>query len=193
VTLNDGLEEIGSKAFEYCSELETIALPESVESVGWGAFEGCESLRSVDLGSLTDLGWGAFSDCVSLSEVAVPDTCKKVGKFAFRGCTALRSAKLPAALGELQALVFDRCTLLREMLLGDVGMWSGDIRDAERPKPFLGALHVKRLELIGKVFERIRAECVLPSLSRKAAVESVRFAGRSLGPYQICSPAGSAA
>lgn len=48
---------IGAWAFEQCSGLKEITIPESVTSIEYGAFEGCSGLKEITIpGSLTSLG-----------------------------------------------------------------------------------------------------------------------------------------
>jgi TolB-like protein len=63
---------IGDEAFEYCSELSSVTIPNSVTSIGDGAFEGCSGLSSVTIpNSVTSIGDGAFLGCSGLKAISV--------------------------------------------------------------------------------------------------------------------------
>ena len=55
-----------------------------------GAFDGCSSLTSVTIpDSATSIGEYAFYGCSSLTSVTIPDSVTSIGKYAFDGCSKL--------------------------------------------------------------------------------------------------------
>ena len=80
---------IGEWAFEFCSGLTSVTIPDSVTSIGDGAFDGCSGLTSVTIpDSVTSIGDGAFHNCRELIRVLLPGHLKrKVPKDAFWGCS----------------------------------------------------------------------------------------------------------
>ena len=57
-------------AFEGCSSLTNITIPDSVTSIGMAAFDGCSSLTNITIpDSVTSIDRWAFSDCSSLTDV----------------------------------------------------------------------------------------------------------------------------
>jgi hypothetical protein len=55
---------IGDRAFESCTSLISIQIPNSVTSIGDYAFCDCTSLTNLQIpNSVTSIGDGAFSDC----------------------------------------------------------------------------------------------------------------------------------
>lgn len=63
---------IGDRAFEECTRLTSVSIPDSVTSIGSLAFSDCPSLTSVNIpNSVTIIGNWAFNGCVSLINIAV--------------------------------------------------------------------------------------------------------------------------
>ena len=63
---------IANSAFQNCTSLTTISLPDSVTSIGGNAFYNCSSLTSINLpGSVTSIGGSVFAACRSLENVTI--------------------------------------------------------------------------------------------------------------------------
>ena len=61
---------IGDIAFEGCSALKSVTIPDSVTMIGNYAFYGCDALTSVTIGnSVTTIGDWAFYGCDALKTV----------------------------------------------------------------------------------------------------------------------------
>ena len=79
---NNRVTCIGNSAFEDCSGLTSVTIPDGVTSIGDGAFSFCSGLTSVTIpDSVTSLGAGAFGGCTNLTSVAV-DPQNEAYKFA---------------------------------------------------------------------------------------------------------------
>ena len=64
---------IGNGAFDNCSLLESIVIPNSVKKIGGYAFENCSSLKNVKIpSSVTSIGKSIFFGCSSLTSLALP-------------------------------------------------------------------------------------------------------------------------
>ena len=103
VIIGDGVESIGSYAFEGCVNLQNVDISESVGQIGSGAFNNCMLLTNVNFNGLSDPGCSnAFEDCGKLESVNVPECyennafCgKNVSKILDHGsCTEPESSSL---------------------------------------------------------------------------------------------------
>ncbi|GHU55388.1 hypothetical protein FACS1894132_11430 [Clostridia bacterium] len=81
---------IGGWAFENCTSLTSITIPNSVTSIGERAFFNCTSLTSITIpNSVTSIGYSAFRYCTSLTSIVIPDSVTSIGIYAFENCTSL--------------------------------------------------------------------------------------------------------
>ena len=77
---------IGNKAFDGCSGLTSVTIPNSVTSIGERAFYGCIGLTSVTIpNSVTSIGYSAFFHCSGLTSVTIPNSVTSIGALAFYG------------------------------------------------------------------------------------------------------------
>ena len=83
---------IGGSAFQFCSNLTGITIPNSVTSIGKSAFSVCSSLTSIKLpDSVTMIGEAAFSVCSSLTSITIPKGVTSIGERAFDSCSSLEN------------------------------------------------------------------------------------------------------
>lgn len=104
--------EIWKRAFDDCTLLTSIVLPESVTIIGDYAFNNCTSLASIGIpGSVTSIGNSAFKDCTSLASVefAENSNLEHIGEHAFYRCSSLTSIVIPYGVTSLYGAVFYEC------------------------------------------------------------------------------------
>ncbi|MEC8189707.1 MAG: leucine-rich repeat domain-containing protein [Verrucomicrobiota bacterium] len=77
---------IGDLAFDFCTSLTSITIPDSVTSIGEWAFRFCTSLTSITLGNgVTSIGQYAFYGCYDLTNITIPDSVTSIGAGALNG------------------------------------------------------------------------------------------------------------
>ena len=104
---------IGIWAFDGCSSLTSVTIPNSVTSIGDYAFEDCSSLTSVTIGnSVTSIGDHAFYDCSSLTSITIPNSVTNIGDYAFSWCTSLTSVTIPNSVTSIGDDAFYACSSL---------------------------------------------------------------------------------
>ena len=111
-----GMVDISPNAFNGCTALVSVTLPESIQSIYASAFEGCTALQSIVIPDATTLVFiRAFYGCTSLSSIEFGTGLTTIRELAFRGCTGLTSLTLPASLATIGNAAFEYCTNLAEM------------------------------------------------------------------------------
>ena len=86
-----GLTEIIANAFEDCTNLASVTLPESITSIENWAFSGCESLTGILIPEgVTNIIVGAFYYS-GLESIVIPASVTQIGSEAFSYCTNLQS------------------------------------------------------------------------------------------------------
>lgn len=110
VALPSGLTEIGQLAFGYCA-LRTISLPRSLRVIGMNAFSFCKLQGELVIpAGVSELASYAFSENPEITSVRLPSGCRELGELIFTGCYGLKAihtvTKIPPAF-ECNSFLFD--------------------------------------------------------------------------------------
>lgn len=101
---------IGNNAFQHCTSLTAITLPETIKDIGYDAFYGCNKLATIDLpNSIVTIGGSAFYDCSKLTEIVIPEEVTSLEDGLFYNCTSLESVTVPSNVTSLGNDVFYNC------------------------------------------------------------------------------------
>ena len=118
---NSQLTTIGDYAFEDCTSLTSIVIPDRVTTIGDSAFWGCDSLTSVIIGNnATTIGEEAFAWCESLISVTFGENSQliTIGDRAFDGCSSLTSIVIPDSVKIIGMGAFSDCDSLTNVYYG---------------------------------------------------------------------------
>ena len=78
------MKKIGQSAFESCSSLTSITMPDSITSVGEDAFYCCSSLKDVVLSkNIKVINRYTFSNCSALETIDIPENVLTISQAAF--------------------------------------------------------------------------------------------------------------
>ena len=138
---------IGDGAFNSCTSLTSITIPNSVTSIGNGAFSYCFGLTSITISSsVTSIGENAFEDCWGLTSVIINsdtivsanrdhntslesifgsqvteyiigDDVHSIGDWAFYDCTSLTSITIPNSVTSIGENAFEDCRGLTSVII----------------------------------------------------------------------------
>ena len=127
-----GVTSTGDSAFEWCTQLTDVTIPNSVTSIGNWAFDMSE-LTSVTIpASVTSIGDGAFDACMGLTEILVNGNnlnyASVDGVLYDKGITFLiqypvqntrTSFTIPNSVTTIGNWAFDRCWVLTSVTIPD--------------------------------------------------------------------------
>lgn len=151
VTLEEGIESIGVRAFYGCEALRSIALPDSLKELGEYAFYKCSSLENIDFGTgLKEIKGYTFGNCTTLKEIRIPGSIHTIGKHAFRGCTAAEKIVLHEGVEMVGEYAFAYGEEVMYLSIADSVTHIGNF--AFRGMPKLKAIHLSdTLSYVGRL------------------------------------------
>ena len=94
---------IGSYAFNDCTQLTSISLPETIKTIGTAAFQNCNGITSIQLpNNLIKIEGLAFKNCTGLTSFEIPNNVTEIGYSAFSGCifTSIEIPNSVTSIGE---------------------------------------------------------------------------------------------
>ena len=98
----------------------SVTIPEGVQVIGKRAFASCVNLHEITLpASIVSIGRYAFADCSSLEQIEVPEGVRYIDEGTFSGCTGMQYAKLPNSVIGVGPRAFEACTGLKGIELSD--------------------------------------------------------------------------
>ena len=142
IIINDGTHGIAVCAFESCSGLASVTIPNSVTSIGDYAFDNCSGLTSVTIGnSITSIGVDAFSGTAwynnqpnglvyagkvaykykgtmpENTSIAIKDGTLVIASSAFENCNGLTSVTIPNSVTSIGYGAFYNCSGLTSVTI----------------------------------------------------------------------------
>ena len=85
--LGDDVTSIGEYAFDACTGLASVTIPEGVTSIGGSAFYSCTGLTSITIPEgVTTIDDYTFYNCKKLTSITIPEGVTSIGNSAFEDC-----------------------------------------------------------------------------------------------------------
>ena len=120
ITIPDGVTSIEGGAFRNCSSLTEITIPASVRSIGSNAFNGCSNLTEITIpDGVTSIEVYTFAYCFSLTEITIPTSVTSIDSYAFYNCYSLTEITLPEGITNIGQQAFYACGSLTEIMIPD--------------------------------------------------------------------------
>lgn len=138
------VDSIGEWAFNACSGLMSVKLPEKLRAIGSLAFTDCYGLTSISFpASLKVIGYGAFQNCDGLTSLSFPEGMTQIGDGAFQRCGRLETLFFPSTMKSIDWGVFCEsheneyggectCDSIRRIEVKGIATWFNSDRFTER-------------------------------------------------------------
>lgn len=142
---------IGDWAFDGCTGLTSIKIPNSVIVIGDVAFRDCTGLTSVKIpNSVIEIGHFAFWKCSGLTSIEIPNSVTEIEQEAFLGCKGLTSINIPNSVIVIGKEAFEYCSSLTSIIIPNSVIEIGD-------SAFVGCKSLTSIEIPNSVTEIGRA------------------------------------
>ena len=171
ITFDNYISTIGESAFENCTNLLHIELPEGITSIGDYAFAGCSNLEYMSLpATVVSIGNYAFKECTgeiiincdipdaeivnntpigcfegaAFNKVSVTDWVREIGNYAFSNCDALQQISVANSVCKIGDSAFRGCSTLTQIKIPEGITAIGS-------STFLDCTNIKKIELPGSI------------------------------------------
>ncbi|WP_297961344.1 leucine-rich repeat domain-containing protein, partial [uncultured Ruminococcus sp.] len=111
------IQSIGDSAFQNCTSLATVKLPDTVKTLGNYSFYNTALSALPDNGTITSAGNYSFAECKKLGNISIPKSYKSFGDHAFMNCKGIKKLVIPANVTSLGIQIFNGCTNLADLTL----------------------------------------------------------------------------
>jgi len=124
---------IGDYAFSGAKKITELYLPNSVTLIKNYAFSGCTGLKTLEIGRecgtaipTASINSTAFNQCTSLSYIRLNKGLAITGNSPFMGLPSLDSVSIGKRTGYINGELFNLCTALKKVSIGDDTCMPGD-------------------------------------------------------------------
>ena len=113
------IKAIETDAFAHNSHITSVTIAETVINIGIRAFNACSSLREVNMPqsvlppeNYSYFGSCCFAFCTSLKKITIPENVASLPMGVFQGCVSLKNITLPKSLKTIENYAFAYCDSL---------------------------------------------------------------------------------
>ena len=140
IDIKEGTTQICDEAFEGCTSLTSITIPNSIISIGKNAFNECNSLNEIrfnidDLEKYINSGINKlcfqkfysgykivrklYKNDIEQTNLIIPNTVTTIPEYTFYGCTSLTSITIPNSVTSIGNAAFCHCEYLSSISISN--------------------------------------------------------------------------
>lgn len=109
---------LGPYAFQNCSLITSLSIPETVKGIYWSVFSGTESLHELEIpDTVEEIAGEAFFYDRGIETIKLPKNLKVIQSRTFIGCSNLKSVVWPEDYEEIGKSAFEYCRSLEEITI----------------------------------------------------------------------------
>ena len=98
---------IGVRAFQNCTSIKSVTIPDSVTSIAIYAFQSCSGLTSITIpNGVKIIKASTFQNCTGLTSVTIPKSVTEIEPQAFLNCDSLKTVTIPSSVVKISDNAF---------------------------------------------------------------------------------------
>lgn len=110
ITIPNTLTSIQSNIFMHCYNLEFVAIPTSITTIRADTFKNCHLLKTICLpNTVADIYLESFQRCYSLKRITLPNSLVAIRNNGLDSCSSLKKLIMPSSITALWNSAFAYC------------------------------------------------------------------------------------
>lgn len=112
------VRRIGKDAFNGCTAMTGVTIPDGVTEIGMQAFADCRALAALEFpDSVTSIGLYAIYRCDGLTELSIGNGVKHLASYGISQCGGLKRIRIPAGLEDIAFRGIYSCDAMEEYVV----------------------------------------------------------------------------
>lgn len=114
ISIPDSVTSIEKNAFQGCTLLANVTIPDSVTSISIEVFNGCDRLIKIENGVSYVDKWAIGCD-VSVTQVELRPSTRGIASSTFKGCSVLTSITVSDSIKNINSSAFTGCASFKKI------------------------------------------------------------------------------